>query len=173
MKNLKSHRIIKNVKSEKKKNINYKTITSKEIISNNIPTTNQETIIFPELSSKEEKNDIKSFISKYQKINSIINDLNTKKIHFNINDFIFENNGKIKNVSAYAQKILYIKIFQGFQKNILRNFSEYKIKKLKKYINNIEINFQKYTNICKEYDHNYSLYIKFLKKKIIEMIDEE
>ena len=173
MEDHKSHRIIKNIKSEKKKNIGCKTITSKETISNNIPITNQETIRFPELSSKEENNDIKAFTTRYQKTNSFITDLNTKKIHFNINDCIFENNGKIKNVSAYAQKILHIKIFQGFQKNILSNFSEDKIKNLKKYINNIETNFQKYMNICKEYDYNYLIYIKFLKKKIIEMIDEE
>ena len=177
MENLKSYKIIKDSNSDKKNDINYnKTLTSKEALTNiNSPTTNQETIRLPELSPNEEKNnnDVNCITTRYQKTNSFIIDLNTKKMNFDINDCIFENDGNIKNVSSYAKRILYMKIFLGFQKKTLSNFMDKNFYKLKKYINHIETYFQKYMNICKEYNYTYLSYIKFLKHKIIEMDDEE
>ena len=175
MENLKSYKIIKDSNSDKKNDINYnKTLTSKEALTNiNSPTTNQETIRLPGLSPKEEKNDVNCITTRYQKTNSFIIDLNTKKMNFDINDCIFENDGNIKNVSSYAKRILYMKIFLGFQKKTLSNFMDKNFYKLKKYINHIETYFQKYMNICKEYSYTYLSYIKFLRQKIIEMDDEE
>ena len=175
MENLKSYKIIKDSNIDKKNDINYnKTLTSKEALTNiNSPTTNQETIRLPGLSPKEEKNDVNCITTRYQKTNSFIIDLNTKKMNFDINDCIFENDGNIKNVSSYAKRILYMKIFLGFQKKTLSNFMDKNFYKLKKYINHIETYFQKYMNICKEYSYTYLSYIKFLRQKIIEMDDEE
>ena len=185
MENLKSHKIIRYINSENKNYSPYKTISPKETFSNNNndkleslnnypSTTNQETIKFPGISKKEmeEKGDSKYNTSRIIKNNSFITDLNTKKMNFELNDCIFESGSNIKNVYSFAKKILHMKIFQGFQKTTLNSFLDKNFIKLRKYINHIETNFEKYMNICKIYNYDFSRYMEFLKRKVREMGDE-
>ena len=185
MENLKSYKVIRYINSENKNYSPYKTISPKETISynnndklesiNNYPsTTNQETIRFPEISKKEkeEKSDSKFSTSRIRKNNSFITGLNTKKMNFELNDCIFESGSNIKNVCSFAKKILHMKIFQGFQKTTLNSFLDNNFVKLRKYIDHIETNFEKYMNICKIYNYDFFRYMEFLKRKVIELDDQ-
>ena len=73
-------------------------------------------------------------------------------MNFELNDCIFESGSNIKNVCSFAKKILHMKIFQGFQKTTLNSFLDNNFVKLRKYIDHIETNFEKYMNICKIYN---------------------
>ena len=174
MENLKMKKILKNININNKNNINpKKIITFKEISNNNSPSSNKEKLRFSDLSLKEDKNNIKCLSNRYQEINSFITKLNNKKLYFNINECIFENKGSIKNVSSYVKKILRLKIFQGFQKKKINIFLDENVYELEKYINHIETYFNKYMNICQEYNYIYLNYINFLREKIYEMEIEE
>ena len=174
MDNLKSLTTTRHINDEIKNYTAYnKTTTSRETVNINPPTTNPETIRLPDLSAKEEpKDNINNTTTKYPKNNSFITSLNTKKLNFDINDCIFESNRKIKNITVFAKKVLHMKIFQGIQKTTLDSFIDTNFNQLRKYINHIEINFEKYMKICKEYNDNFLNYIHFLKRKIIELDKE-
>ena len=181
--NLKSRTVVRYLNSEIKNYTPYKTISPKETISNNNneklesinnypSTTIQETIKFPEISKKDkkDKSNIKFLTTSFKKNNSFITNLNTKKMNFELNDCIFQSNdNNIKDISAFAKKLLYMKIFQGLQKITLNSFLDNNFYKLRKYINHIETNFEKYIDICKIYKRSFSSYMKFLKIKIVEM----
>ena len=138
--------------------------------NNNLPsTTNQETVKLPELSKTEEKNKITRENNIFHRSNSFITDLNNRKLIFDINECIFESNRNIKNVCNFAKKLFHIKLYQGFQRKTIDNFIYDNFHKLEKYINNVESNFSKYTEVCKIYNHEFFNYMIFLKSKIIEM----
>ena len=65
-----------------------------------------------------------------------------------------------------------MKIFQAIQKKALNSFIDKNFNQLRKYIEHIESNFEKYTQICKIFNYNHSSYLKFLKITIVKM-DEE
>ena len=186
MTNLKNYRLVNNI--DIKRYTPYKTmsktLSSKDTLAMtnkekpetiyNFPSSMHETIKFPEISQKEEKSMIKSKISRFQRTNSFLTHLNTVKMNFNLNDCFFESNSnKIKNVPAFAKKILIMKVFQGFQKTSLNSFIDENFTKLRKYIEHIEKTYAKYNKIYKIYKHDFSLYMIFLKSKINEMDLEE
>ena len=161
-----------------------KTINTRDklesINNNNYPvTTNQENNKLPEFLNSEKNNKIgiirrtKSKYIKNFKSNSFIINLNTQKFNFDINDCIFDSdNINIDNVFSFTKKVLQMKIFQGIQKNNLDFFLDKNFDKVKKYINHVETNFEKFKNICKIYVYKHLKYLKFLKKKVIEINEE-
>ena len=187
-KTLNNKKLINYVDSEIKNYSPYKTITHRETISssdklesvNNYPSpTKNEFNKVSNLPTSERKTDYTNYRSltnrqtfSFTRSSSFITDLNTKKFNFNINDCIFESKIKIKNLTAFALKMLNMKIFQGIQKNTLNYIVDQNFHKLKKYINHIETNFEKYKNICEVFSYQYMSYIKFLKKKVIDMDNE-
>ena len=187
-KTLNNKKLINYVDSEIKNYSPYKIITHRETKSssdklesiNNYPSpTKNEFNKNSSLPTSERKTEYTNYRSltnrqtfSITRSGSFITDLNTKKFNFNINDCIFESKIKIKNLSAFALKVLNMKIFQGLQKNTLNCFFEKHFQKLKNHINHVETNFEKYKNVCEEFNYQYTSYIKFLKKTVIDMGDE-
>ena len=75
-------------------------------------------------------------------------------------------------INNFTKKVLCMKIFQAIQKKALNSFIDKNFNQLRKYIEHIEANFEKYTQICKIFNYNHSSYLKFLKITIVKM-DEE
>ena len=143
----------------------------------NAITTYPETTKLPDLIKTERKNEGENIANKikktiYKSNSFVITNLNTDKFNFDINDCIFESKMKIKNVCNFAKRILYMKIFQGIQRNTLNSFVDKNFNELRKYIKRIETNFEKYKQICKIYNYRHFAYYKFLKKTVVKM-DEE
>ena len=144
----------------------------------NAVTTYPETTKLPDLIKTERKNEGENIANKlkstiYKSNSFVITNLNTDKFNFDINDCIFESKMKIKNVCNFAKRILYMKIFQGIQRNnTLNSFVDKNFNELRKYIKRIDTNFEKYKQICKIYNYRHFAYYKFLKKTVVKM-DEE
>ena len=140
----------------------------------NAITTYPETTKLPDLIKTERKNEGENIANKlkstiYKSNSFVITNLNTDKFNFDINDCIFESKMKIKNVCNFAKRILYMKIFQGIQRNTLNSFVDKNFNELRKYIKRIETNFEKYKQICKIYNYRHFSYYKFLKKTFVKM----
>ena len=152
----------KNIYSEKLESANINTVT-----------TYHETSKLPDILKSDRKNKEENLTTKknaFYKSNSfILNNLNTIKFNIDINNCIFESKLKIKNICNFTKKILYMKMFQAIQKKAFNSFIDKNFNELKKYIEHIEANFEKYAQICKIYNYNHISYLKFLKKTIIKM----
>ena len=142
----------------------------------NAATTYHETTKLPNILKSKRKNKEENLTSKknmFYKSNSfILTNLNTIKFNIDINNCIFESKRKIKNICDFTKKVLCMKIFQAIQKKALNSFIDKNFNQLRKYIEHIEANFEKYTQICKIFNYNHSSYLKFLKITIVKM-DEE
>ena len=103
---------------------------------------------------------------------SFLTDLNTEQMDFKLNDFIYESKGGIKKINEFEKNIYQMKIFQGFQKNKLNYLFDQEIYNVQNYINHIEKNFNKYSNISKEYNNNYQEYLRYLHAVISDMDNE-
>ena len=152
-----------------------KNIYSEKLESANInaATTYYETSKLPDILKSDRKNKEENLTTKkntFYKSNSfILNNLNTIKFNIDINNCIFESKLKIKNICNFTKKILYMKMFQAIQKKAFNSFIDKNFNELKKYIEHIEANFEKYAQICKIYNYNHISYLKFLKKTIVKM----